>query len=81
MSAKITRQLTIMLMNYKEAKTGQILQRESLRLVLWLHGPQLRLLCPCGVATIPFYIFYSMFGFQRIADQVWAAADSRARGS
>ncbi|MGH8698065.1 MAG: transketolase-like TK C-terminal-containing protein, partial [Burkholderiales bacterium] len=33
-----------------------------------------------GVPMLPFYIFYSMFGFQRIGDLVWAAADSRARG-
>ena len=31
-------------------------------------------------ATIPFYIYYSMFGFQRVADLIWSAADSRARG-
>jgi pyruvate dehydrogenase E1 component len=33
-----------------------------------------------GVNTIPFYIYYSMFGFQRVGDLIWAAADSRARG-
>ncbi|MBL4847809.1 MAG: pyruvate dehydrogenase (acetyl-transferring), homodimeric type [Planctomycetes bacterium] len=33
-----------------------------------------------GINTIPFYIFYSMFGFQRIADMIWSACDSRARG-
>ncbi|MGB1957347.1 MAG: transketolase-like TK C-terminal-containing protein, partial [Candidatus Poseidoniaceae archaeon] len=33
-----------------------------------------------GSPTIPFYIFYSMFGFQRVADLIWSAADSRARG-
>ena len=33
-----------------------------------------------GVATIPFYIFYSMFGFQRVGDLAWAAGDIRARG-
>ena len=33
-----------------------------------------------GLATIPFYIFYSMFGFQRTGDQMWAFADSRGRG-
>jgi len=33
-----------------------------------------------GIGTIPFFIFYSMFGFQRIGDLIWAAADSRARG-
>ncbi len=33
-----------------------------------------------GVQTIPFYTFYSMFGFQRVGDLIWAACDSRARG-
>jgi pyruvate dehydrogenase E1 component len=33
-----------------------------------------------GVPTIPFYIFYSMFGYQRVGDLIWAAADSRTRG-
>src|SRR6185369_17252444 len=32
------------------------------------------------VTTIPFFIFYSMFGFQRVGDLIWAAADSRCRG-
>ena len=33
-----------------------------------------------GVNTIPFYIYYSMFGYQRVGDLIWAAADSRCRG-
>src|ERR1700704_5893565 len=33
-----------------------------------------------GLAMLPFYIFYSMFGFQRVGDLIWAAADQRARG-
>lgn len=33
-----------------------------------------------GIPTIPFYTFYSMFGFQRVADLIWSAADQRARG-
>ena len=33
-----------------------------------------------GVPMLPFYVFYSMFGFQRVGDFIWAAADSRARG-
>jgi pyruvate dehydrogenase E1 component len=36
--------------------------------------------CTFGVNTIPFYVFYSMFGFQRVGDLIWAAADSRCRG-
>ncbi|MFO0808501.1 MAG: pyruvate dehydrogenase (acetyl-transferring), homodimeric type [Gemmataceae bacterium] len=33
-----------------------------------------------GIPTIPFFIYYSMFGFQRIGDSIWAAADARCRG-
>src|SRR6478752_1238731 len=33
-----------------------------------------------GVPMVPFFIFYSMFGFQRVGDLIWAAADARARG-
>src|SRR5690606_33128621 len=33
-----------------------------------------------GFAMLPFYIYYSMFGFQRVGDAIWAAADQRARG-
>src|SRR5699024_3983940 len=33
-----------------------------------------------GVPVVPFFIFYSMFGFQRVGDLIWAAADARARG-
>ena len=33
-----------------------------------------------GVDTIPFYIYYSMFGFQRVGDLIWAFADSRGKG-
>src|SRR6266511_3609206 len=33
-----------------------------------------------GINMIPFYFYYSMFGFQRIGDLIWAAADSKARG-
>jgi pyruvate dehydrogenase E1 component len=33
-----------------------------------------------GITMVPVFIFYSMFGFQRIGDLIWAAADARARG-
>jgi len=33
-----------------------------------------------GVPTIPFYVFYSMFGFQRVGDQIWQVGDARGRG-
>lgn len=69
------------LMFYKESKTGQILQEginEAGGMCDWIaaataystHGEQM----------IPFYIFYSMFGFQRVGDLAWAAADMRSRG-
>jgi pyruvate dehydrogenase E1 component len=69
------------LMFYKESKTGQILQEginEAGGMCDWIaaatsystHGEQM----------IPFYIYYSMFGFQRIGDLAWAAGDMRSRG-
>ena len=69
------------LMFYKESKTGQILQEginEAGAMCDWIaaatsysvHNEQ----------TIPVYIFYSMFGFQRVGDLCWAAGDQRARG-
>jgi len=70
-----------MLMNYKESESGQIIQEgiaEATSMATWTAAATSysHSLSP----TLPFYTFYSMFGFQRIADQVWAAADSRARG-
>jgi len=70
-----------MLMNYKESESGQIIQEgiaEATSMATWTAAATSysHSLAP----TLPFYTFYSMFGFQRIADQVWAAADSRARG-
>ena len=69
------------MMFYKEDQEGQILQEginEAGAMSAWIaaatsyanHDTQM----------IPFYIFYSMFGFQRVGDLVWAAGDSRARG-
>jgi pyruvate dehydrogenase E1 component len=69
------------LMWYREDKTGQILQEginEAGAISSWMaaatsystHGKQM----------IPFFIFYSMFGFQRIGDFIWAAGDMRSRG-
>lgn len=70
-----------MLMKYRESESGQILQEgisEAGAMATWTAAATSY--AHAGVATIPFYTFYSMFGFQRIADQVWAAADARARG-
>ncbi len=69
------------LLYYKEAKDGQILEEgitEAGAISSWLAAATSY--SAHGVPMLPFYIFYSMFGFQRIGDLVWAAADSRARG-
>ena len=70
-----------MLMNYKESESGQILQEgisEAGAMATWTAAATSY--AHSGIGSIPFYIFYSMFGFQRVADQGWAAADARARG-
>jgi pyruvate dehydrogenase E1 component len=69
------------LMYYKEDKHGQILQEginEAGGLCSWIAAGTSY--STHGLSMIPFYIFYSMFGFQRVGDLIWAAADSRARG-
>ncbi|MEO6022803.1 MAG: pyruvate dehydrogenase (acetyl-transferring), homodimeric type, partial [Burkholderiales bacterium] len=69
------------LLYYKETKDGQIIEdgiTEAGAISSWLaagisyHAH--------GVPMLPFYIFYSMFGFQRVGDLIWAAADAGARG-
>lgn len=68
-------------MYYKEAKNGQILEEginEAGAFCSWLAAATAYSVHNC--IMIPFYIFYSMFGFQRIGDLAWAAGDSRARG-
>jgi pyruvate dehydrogenase E1 component len=69
------------LMFYKEDKQGQILQEginEAGAFSSWIAAATSY--ANHGVAMIPFYIYYSIFGFQRIGDLAWAAGDSRARG-
>jgi pyruvate dehydrogenase E1 component len=69
------------LASYKESQTGQILQEginEAGAFASWLAAATSY--TNHGEPMIPFYIFYSMFGFQRIGDLAWAAGDSRARG-
>src|SRR4051812_49083360 len=69
------------LMFYKEDKKGQILQEginEAGAFSSWIAAATSY--STHAVQMIPFYIFYSMFGFQRVGDLAWAAADSRARG-
>lgn len=68
-------------MFYKEAINGQILEEgitEAGSLCSWLAAATSY--STNNVPLIPFYIFYSMFGFQRIGDLIWASGDSRARG-
>ena len=68
-------------MYYKESKDGQILEEginEAGSFSSWIAAATSYSVT--GVQMIPFYIFYSMFGFQRIGDLAWAAGDSRARG-
>jgi pyruvate dehydrogenase E1 component len=69
------------LLYYKEAKDGQILEEgitEAGSIASFIAAGTACL--TYGINTIPFFIFYSMFGFQRIGDLIWAAADSRCRG-
>jgi pyruvate dehydrogenase E1 component len=69
------------LLHYKEAKDGQILEEgitEAGAISSWLAAATSY--SAHAVPMLPCYIFYSMFGFQRVGDLVWAAADSRARG-
>jgi pyruvate dehydrogenase E1 component len=70
-----------MLLYYKEASDGQILEEginEAGSMSSFIAAGTAY--ATHGVNTIPFFIFYSMFGFQRIGDLIWAAADSRTRG-
>ena len=69
------------LMFYKEDKSGQMLQEginEPGAMASWLAAATSYSVSNCPM--IPFYIYYSMFGFQRVGDLAWAAGDSRARG-
>ena len=68
-------------MFYKEQQDGQILEEginEAGSFSSWVAAATSYTVN--GIQMIPFYIFYSMFGFQRIGDLAWAAGDSRARG-
>ena len=68
-------------MYYREDKKGQILQEginEAGAMSSWIAAGTAY--STHGINMIPFYIFYSMFGFQRIGDLAWAAADMQVRG-
>mgnify|MGYP001362106873 FL=1 len=70
-----------MIMKYKESITGQILEEgisEANSIASWIASATSY--SHAITPTLPFYIFYSMFGFQRVNDQIWQAADARARG-
>ena len=69
------------LMFYKEDTSGQILQEginEAGGMADWIAAATSY--ANHGVAMVPFYVYYSMFGFQRVGDLAWAAGDMRARG-
>ena len=66
---------------YREAKDGQILEEGITEAGAIRRGPRRRPAYSVhGMPMLPFYIYYSMFGFQRVGDLIWAAADQRARG-
>ena len=68
-------------LSYREAMDGQILEEgisEAGAIASWTAAATSYSVH--GMAMLPFYIYYSMFGFQRVGDQIWAAADQRPRG-
>ena len=68
-------------LSYREALDGQILEEgisEAGAIASWTAAATSYSVH--GLAMLPFYIYYSMFGFQRVGDPIWAAADQRARG-
>jgi pyruvate dehydrogenase E1 component len=70
-----------LILSYKEGRDGQILEEgitEAGALSSWIAAATSY--ATRGVPMVPFYVFYSMFGFQRVGDLLWSAADSRARG-
>ncbi len=69
------------LLYYKEARDGQILEEgitEAGSISSFIAAGTAY--STYGIRTVPFFFFYSMFGFQRIGDLIWAAGDARARG-
>lgn len=68
-------------LHYREARDGQILEEgitEAGALSSWIAAGTSYSVN--GLPMLPFYIYYSMFGFQRVGDLIWAAADQRTRG-
>ncbi len=69
------------MLSYREATDGQILEEgisEAGAIASWTAAATSYSVH--GLAMLPFYIYYSMFGFQRVGDAIWAAADQRPRG-
>jgi pyruvate dehydrogenase E1 component len=69
------------LMSYREDKKGQMIEEginEAGSLCSWIAAGTAY--SNHGISMVPFYIFYSMFGFQRVGDFIWAAGDIQARG-
>jgi pyruvate dehydrogenase E1 component len=69
------------LMSYKEDKKGQMLEEginEAGAICSWIAAGTAY--ANHGQSMVPFYIYYSMFGFQRVGDFIWAAGDIQARG-
>jgi pyruvate dehydrogenase E1 component len=70
-----------MLLTYAESQSGQILEEgitEAGSMASWIAAATSYAVR--GVPMVPFFIFYSMFGFQRVGDLIWSAGDARARG-
>ncbi len=70
-----------LLLSYKEARDGQILEEgitEAGAMSSWIAAATSY--ASRGVPMVPFFTFYSMFGFQRVGDLAWLAGDARARG-
>ncbi|MXW41600.1 MAG: pyruvate dehydrogenase (acetyl-transferring), homodimeric type [Acidimicrobiia bacterium] len=70
-----------LLLSYAEGQDGQLLEEgitEAGSMASWTAAATSY--ATMGVPMVPFYTFYSMFGFQRVGDLIWSAADSRARG-
>ncbi|MEZ5169056.1 MAG: pyruvate dehydrogenase (acetyl-transferring), homodimeric type [Acidimicrobiales bacterium] len=70
-----------LLLSYTESTDGQILEEgitECGSLASWIAAGTAY--ANNGIPMVPFYTFYSMFGFQRVGDSIWAAADGRTRG-
>jgi pyruvate dehydrogenase E1 component len=69
------------ILSYREARDGQLLEEgitEAGAISSWAAAATAYSVH--GLRMLPFYIYYSMFGFQRVGDLIWAAADQRARG-